>query len=189
MDYTQLNTEALPSVKGMLANVEGDNNMDNNKTDQARRTVELIDLKEYFFPKGFKVITKVETWVDGKVKDELEEEEYKDRQPKHIAKYEFDLSSVCLHDFVHKMLMTSSSPRVTKQNAERKRFDSDEALEAGYAIENTVKIDMSAAIKGRSKLSDLDKAKRESMKVSDKDDLEALKAAVEAQIAALEGAK
>jgi len=152
---------------------------------QPRRVVELIDLKEYFFPKGFKVITKVETWVDGKVKDELEEDEYKSRQPKHIAKYEFDLSGVCLHEFVHKMLVTSSSPRVAQQNAERKRFDNDEALEAGYAIENTVTINMSTAVKGRVKLSNLDKARREAIKVNDKDDLQALKEAVEAQIAAL----
>lgn len=159
--------------------------MNENKINKARKTVELIDLKEYYFPQGFNVVTKVETWVDGKSKDELNEDEYKERQPKHVARYEFDLSGVCLHDFVHKMLMTSSSPRVTKQNNERKRFDSDAALEAAYAIDNTVKVDMAAAVKGRSKLSELDKAKREAVKVSGKADLEALKAAVEAQIAAL----
>ena len=156
------------------------------ETPKAIKKIEIVNPAKYVFPDGFKTSTKRMVWIDGKAKkDATDTETYEERKHLHIVKFIFDWSGLNMQPLLERLTNASNSLIVTAQAFVRKNMESDTILEAMSEAEKTYTFSVAELLEVRKSTPAITKGKRAINGITDADELQELRKALDAKIAML----
>jgi len=123
-------------------------------------------------PQGYKFKVETSLWKDEinkkAQKEKLDEAAWEALQKKHECSVTMDAGGLRLDSLIKKLITASSSPRVSWQNSQRAKYDSDAKLEAAFAIKNEFDFDLTGFVESsRAKMTEDEKLLKDFNKASE----------------------